>query len=590
MWSLPIREAPAMAGINWLDWNDEAFKKAMDEAKPILLAIGATWCHWCHVMDQTTYSDPQVIEAVNASFVPIRVDNDRRPDLNERYNMGGWPTTCFLTPQGEIIAGATFIPPTDMLDVLDRVLHHYRSNREALEAQFAQIRSAPRISPSDSTALSASTVDAVVQQVLDAYDPAYGGFGTGQKFPAPDAIALLIDQYCHTGRPSLMGPVTTTLRAQRTGGTYDHEMGGFFRYSTTRDWGVPHYEKMLDDQAGHIYTYSQAYCVTGDPWYLEVVRHVYGYVHSTLWDPQNGAFFGSQDADQHYYLLPLAKRMSTPAPAVDTTIYTDWNAHMASALLAAYASSENEQYLHDALACLNWLLRNSRDRDGRLCHYHDDAPHLPGLLRDQAAVAEAAISAYQATADESYLASAIDILGYCRSALLDQDTGAFCDVPPDHQQLGQLARREHPMLENALIARVLADLAALTADGSYLTMAERCLYPFAHQWARWGHLASAFGRAVDAVLADPVTVRVIGPRNNHLTQQLAKAAFVFYRPHKVVQVLDPAVDMARIEQLGLPPSAAPRAFVCSGSTCLAPVGDPKALASALNQVNMALMA
>ena len=237
--------------INWLEWSDESFAEAQRGDKPILLDIGAVWCHWCHRMDADTYAEPQIASFINENFIPIRVDNDRRPDINARYNMGGWPTTAFLTPEGEIITGATYIPPTQMPSVMSQVMQAYRGNKAALLQQTAEIahkrEEASRARPRPDARISWGIVTQIVGSLARAYDPIYGGFGAEPKFPQAEAYDLLLTEYANGGQRDqrLTDMVVKSLTAMGTGGMYDHVEDGWFRYSTTRDWSIPHFEKML---------------------------------------------------------------------------------------------------------------------------------------------------------------------------------------------------------------------------------------------------------------------------------------------------------------------------------------------------------
>jgi uncharacterized protein len=576
-----------MSAINWLEWGSEAFRQAQEGDKPILLAIGATWCHWCHVMDNTTYSDPQVAELINREFIPVRVDTDRRPDVNDRYNMGGWPTTCFLTPDGDIVAGATYIPPENMLNALQQVKHHFEHNREAVVMQAREIKERSHLQRSTAQDTTATLTNRIVEDVTDlvlaSYDFTFGGFGTGQKFPAPDALELMLDRYYHTRRPAFIDVVKKTLEAQRGGGMYDQEAGGFYRYSTTRDWTIPHFEKMLEDHAGHLRTYAQAFGLTGHQWYLDVIHHAMGYLEGTLRDPQRGVFYGSQDADEEYYSLPMAERRKHTQPYVDRTIYTDWNARISSALLQIYAATRDEKYLTHALQCLDWLLTNARQPDGPMFHYHDGRQHLPGLLQDQSAVLLAVLDAYEATGDSRFLTTGLELAGYCISSHWDSAEGGFFDVSPDHESLGRLEEPQKLMSLNSLISRAFIKLHLLTDQEEYHRYAEGALQPFTGAYRQWGHLASSYGLAVDALLTEAAVAIIIGPRDDQRTRSLANSALWSFNPHKAVQMLDPSLDHARIDQLGFGVKPEPTAYVCVGQACLAPTNDPEQLSELLTR-------
>ena len=258
------------AQIQWREWSDAAFQEAADTGKPVLLSISAVWCHWCHVMDETSYSNEENIEAINRGFIPIRVDNDRRPDINARYNQGGWPTTAFLTAEGEILAGTTYLPADRLGSVLQQVSDYYSGSREEIAEKVAQVRARRQAAASrelPDQGPDAEVVTFALDAINQAYDETYGGLGNEPKFPQPETTNLLLDQYVlHKDLPTLHR-ATNTLDQMRARGIWDKVEGGFFRYSTTKDWEIPHYEKMLEGEAGLLGNYLYAYRVTGDESY-----------------------------------------------------------------------------------------------------------------------------------------------------------------------------------------------------------------------------------------------------------------------------------------------------------------------------------
>ena len=306
--------------INWQDWEDAAFEKAQAEDKPILLSISAVWCHWCHVMDETSFSDPEVINLINQRFIPVRVDNDQRPDINSRYNMGGWPTTAFLTPYGDVISGATYMPPQHLSTTLEQVSRAYGRQKEALfqRAQELRIKRQHRAYlASAGPEVDLSIVDNVSRAVAEAYDPQHGGFGVQPKFPTASAVELLLHMYQCTAEAEYRLMVERTLDNMMRGGLYDHEEDGFFRYSTARDWTVPHFEKMLEDNVGLLRLYVHSHLVTSNEEYARVASRIVDYLDGHLYDGTSGAFYSSQDADEEYYAFPLAQRLKQRPPGVD---------------------------------------------------------------------------------------------------------------------------------------------------------------------------------------------------------------------------------------------------------------------------------
>src|ERR1700730_17617193 len=280
------------AEIKWRGWSEGAFEDARKQDRPILLSISAVWCHWCHVMDETTYSHPGVIDLINREYVPIRVDNDLTPDINQRYNMGGWPTTAFLTSSGEILTGATYLPADQMADALSKIATYYRTHRPEIASRVLEGK---KRSGSVVARAAGSLDDGIVDEVLDAvknsYDAEYGGFGSAPKFPQTDANLLLLEQAQLRSDPELRSMAVHTLEQMAGGGTYDHVEGGFFRYSTTQDWSVPHFEKMLEDHAGLVAGLALAGL-------QDTLDKTTGYLDRVLRDPATGLLAGSQDADE----------------------------------------------------------------------------------------------------------------------------------------------------------------------------------------------------------------------------------------------------------------------------------------------------
>ncbi len=374
--------------IRWLPWSEDAFARAQSEDKPILLSISAVWCHWCHVMDETSYSDDAVIAAINERYIPVRVDNDRRPDVNARYNQGGWPTTAFLTPEGALLAGATYLPPDQMRQALERVAHVYRANHEQIAERAEQLRSQTRsyeaAAPSD---LNESILSGVVERIAQTYDEDYGGFGDAPKFPMIEALEFLLQEYRVTGEQRLYNMVAKSLLAMSDGGMYDHVEGGFFRYSTTRDWSVPHFEKMTEDHAGLMRVLATLVRTTRNDRFRQTLVSSARYVRSTLLDAQSHFFAGSQDADEVYFALPLEERRAMPAPYVDRTSYSNWTAAMAGTFVIAGDALEDDRLIADGEAALDALHDRMRDEAGLMRHFLEPGgtPKVRGLLTDQAA-------------------------------------------------------------------------------------------------------------------------------------------------------------------------------------------------------------
>ena len=300
--------------IRWHEWGDEAFDTAKRENKPILLDIGAVWCHWCHVMDRESYDDPMVAHLINERFVAIKVDRDERPDIDSRYQaavqaisgQGGWPLTAFLTPDGRPFYGGTYFPPDDQLGrpgfkrVLQAIADAFQQKSAEVNEQAGMVMNA--ITQAETFAgrsgrVSPQIVDAIAGSALHMFDSTNGGFGNAPKFPHPTALDLCIDQFARNGEASLKTLVETTLTKMAQGGVYDQLAGGFHRYSVDERWVVPHFEKMSYDNSELLKNYVHAYQALGTPFFWHVARDIVRWMDEWLSDRERGGFYGSQDAD-----------------------------------------------------------------------------------------------------------------------------------------------------------------------------------------------------------------------------------------------------------------------------------------------------
>src|ERR1700677_735563 len=300
--------------IQWHEWGEEAFATARRENKPMLLDIGAVWCHWCHVMDRESYDDPAVAAIVNEHFVAMKVDRDERPDIDSRYQVavqavsgqGGWPLTAFLTPDGKPFYGGTYFPPNDgygrpsFKRVLLSIANAYKEKNGDVIEQAAMVESA--IAQAESFAgregrVSSSIVATIEEAAFKMYDARNGGFGQAPKFPHPSVLDLLIERYTRSKDKTLHNLIVTTLEHMANGGVYDQLAGGFHRYSVDEHWVVPHFEKMCYDNSELLKNYVHAYQATGSEFFADVARDIVRWMDEWLSDREHGGFYASQDAD-----------------------------------------------------------------------------------------------------------------------------------------------------------------------------------------------------------------------------------------------------------------------------------------------------
>src|SRR6266550_72751 len=300
--------------VQWHEWGEEAFSTAQRENKPILLDIGAVWCHWCHVMDRESYDDPEIAQIVNERFIAVKVDRDERPDIDSRYQaavsaisgQGGWPLTAFLTPDGKPFYGGTYFPPQDQWGrpsfkrVLTSIANAYREKHSDVTEQAQMVEQT--ISHAESFTgrsgrFSPHVIEAIVTSALGMCDARNGGFGQAPKFPHPGVLDLLMEHYERTGDEGVKSAFVTTLERMANGGVYDQLAGGFHRYSVDERWVVRHFEKMCYDNSELLKNYVHAHQVTGSEFFAAVARDMVRWMDEWLSDRDRGGFYASQDAD-----------------------------------------------------------------------------------------------------------------------------------------------------------------------------------------------------------------------------------------------------------------------------------------------------
>jgi hypothetical protein len=310
----PYLRSAAHQPIDWHEWGDAAFSRAKSEDKPILLDIGAVWCHWCHVIDRESYENPEIAKIINENFVAVKVDRDERPDVDSRYQsaisaisgQGGWPLTGFLLPDGKPFFGGTYFPPDDQMGrpgfrrLLHAVADSYRNKRAELERAANSLSDAVAQAEAFTGAradFDLGVVDEQITSITKLFDIKNGGFSRAPKFPHASAIDLLLERYQQTKEKHLLAMVETTLEKMARGGVYDQLAGGFHRYSVDERWLVPHFEKMSYDNSELLKNYLHGWQARQNSFLRETAESIIGWVNEDLSDQQNGGFYASQDAD-----------------------------------------------------------------------------------------------------------------------------------------------------------------------------------------------------------------------------------------------------------------------------------------------------
>ena len=445
--------------IDWVPWSGEAFARAAREAKPVLLSITAAWCRACHEMDRTTYADPEVAALVRERFVAVRVDTDRRPDINERYNLGGWPTTAFLTAAGDVITGATFVPLDRMADVLRRVSSAYGS---ALVTTVA--------TPEPGVGADAPEIDTLIEAVFATFDEEHGGFGVEPKFPHTAPLHLAMALFRETGSERLRQIGERTLDGMAEGGLWDAKAGGFYRYATRRDWQRPHTEKLLETNAELLRAYAEAALVFERDVDRDRCAALAAFMTGVL-RVEPGGFRGSD---------------------ADGMLYMDGNAKAAGALLGAATVLDDSALGREALASFERVILLCYKPGAGLAHYSDGVARVRGLIADQIYTAGALLDAHDVSALEPYKMMAEELTRVALRDLWDDAGGGFFDRAGHEGDVGLLRARRKPFVANAEAASLLARLERTSGDPEFHAYAEGALRAAAVQLAGQGPLAAHY--------------------------------------------------------------------------------------------------
>ncbi len=571
--------------VEWREFDPTALEIAKREGRPIVLAITVSWCAHCRELLTTTFAHPKVTDLVQSSFVAVHADADRRPDVNERYGAGGWPTVAFLTPDGDLIAHELYMDADPLAELLAQVRDHYAAHggeiaagvREMWQHKQASHESAP------TGELSLEIVDHVCNAIYERFDHRFGGWGEGSKFPHPEAIDFALVQIAKRADDRMRQVVTVTLDRMMEGAIHDDIDGGFFRYSKTPDWRTPNYEKVLDANVQRMRCYLEAHQLLGNDSYREVAEGTVRWMIEFMRDEASGAFFGSQDADAGYYALPASERANANRPSVDRTIYAHANAMAVSNLLKASVVLERAELRRYAMQALEFLQRNLIDRDGEVYHYWDGTYHLPGMLSDQAHVIRALIDASQLTGDADLLLPAEQI---AENVIQRQRApgGGFYDIRREPAYRGSMQRRNRSILENSVMAEALVRLSYLSRRGEFYDEALRTLEAFTSDYKEYGYYVAGYGRAIDLIFYAPLIVTVVGNRASDATDALRQAALSGYVPSRIVQMLDPKDDPILIERGGYPQTDVATAYLSVGKTSIATESTPDALRARMTEI------
>ncbi|ADJ13823.1 DUF255 domain-containing protein [Halalkalicoccus jeotgali] len=481
--------------IEWRSW-EEGLAEARKHGTPVVLFLSATWCEECRRMEETTLSTPQ-IRANLREFVPIKVDADRRPRIRDRYTVGGFPSTVFCTPEGEVITGTTALGIEGLRSVLERV-------REVFEEreQPGRIPRSLRETEAPAGELDSGIERRMAGQLEASFDEQYGGWGEPPKFPLPRTIEFALKRDRNGAR--------RTLEAVRTHLHDDYE-GGFFRYAANRDWSDIAHEKLADGNAALLRTYSNAYLATGEEAYRETAARTVEYLTTTLWTGEAVAASQAPGPDDSY-----GAPEDRTDPPVDGTVYAGTNALAVDALLTYYAYTDEgdaRRFAERALAHLDGLI------DGGSVAHHAGGER--DVLSDQARTLGALTTAREVLGDEDALASARSVADHTIETLRAED-GRFRDGPSEGA--GLLTDPLYPLDATAELADGLVDLAVLTGEDRYREVARDALAAFAGASDRMGPQLAGYGTAVSRLLGGPLAIRVGAPAGSDLHRAALRIA------------------------------------------------------------------
>ena len=535
--------------VDWYTWCDEAFERATREDKPIFLSIGYSACHWCHVLAHESFEDEEIAELLNKNYISIKVDKEERPDIDSVYmdvcqvftGSGGWPNTIFMTPQGKPFFAGTYFPKTSrggmigLYELLETISEKWKSERKILSEQADHILEHLKNNNIKTTKTPKINLpDAAVKQYEQIYDKIHGGFGRAPKFPTPHNLLFLLEYYERFNKQSCLDMAEHTLLQMYRGGIFDHIGFGFCRYSTDARFLVPHFEKMLYDNALLILAYCKLYTISKKSLYLEIAEKTADYIIREMTFDEGG-YFSSQDADSEgeegkYYLFSpdeiiqllgkengqkfnkhfditergnfegknipnllksdhFDKSFESYLSTVDNyrktrcllhrdeKILTSWNSLMIAAMCRLYIASEKEKFLTSAKKADNFIQNHLLKNNTLYVSYYLNKRGLIGFLDDYATYIYASISLYNATSNNKYLKRAEELCDKVMSDFADKD-GGFYLYGNEHEQLILRPKETYDGAipsGNSIMAYNLVLLSNITSDEKYKALAKRQL-------------------------------------------------------------------------------------------------------------------
>lgn len=553
--------------IHWLSWSDDVFAQARTEHKYVLLDLEAVWCHWCHVMDTVTYADPDVRKMMQSQYLAIKVDQDSRPDISNRYEDYGWPATVVFDADGkEIVKRQGYLPPKPMLSMLQAIVDDPTPGPSVVAEQPITYASNSRIAPA---------VLARIRRNYEAqYDAKAGGWGFSHKYLDADSVEYAMT-LSSEGDAKAKRRVLDTLRLEQK--IQDPVWGGAYQYSAGGDWNEPHFEKLISIQSQVMRIYALAYMQFKDDAYLHLASGIDQYVQYFLTSP-DGAFYVSQDADliegEHggdYFSLDDAHRRANGIPRIDKHLYARENGWMIASLADLYAASGDTRYLNEAERSAEWILAHRALPGGGFSH--DEQDTAGPYLGDTLAMGQAFLALYAVTSDQRWLDRATATLPFLAADFVARNgvgyltskvsAGRFSHISPDRD-------------ENIALARFTNLLYQYTGDTKAQTIAAQTMRYLVTPAIAARPLSGGELLAIHETTHAPLHIAVVGQKDNQAARQLFNTALHALRGYERLEWIpapQPANDARKdaYKDVPYPALAEPAAFVCRDNHCGAPI-------------------
>ena len=571
--------SPSLAAdpVQWSAWSDDLFARAATEKRFVVLDLEAVWCHWCHVMEKTTYADPGVDELLAAKYLPVRVDQDANPDLSNRYGDWGWPATIVFAPDGTEIAKIRgYIEPERMQALLKAIIDDPSPGPSVGEAF--------EVKPSASVFLTKDQRAQLIKNYDESYEDGIGGWGESQKYIDADSMDYAISR-AEAGDPVAVKRARQTLDAAMA--LIDPLWGGVFQYSEAGSWAHPHFEKIMSFQAQYLRQYSQAYAQWKDPKYLAAAGDIQRYLAAFLTSP-DGAFYVSQDADldhdtdgHKYYALGDAERRKLGMPRIDRNIYARENGWAISGLVAFYDVTNDPKVLAVAERAAKWVNDNRALPGGGF--RHGDRDRGGPFLGDTLAMGQAFLDLYASTGNRDWLADAAKAGDFVASTFRDQ-TGGFLTSKTSEASIGVFAKPARLIDDQIQVARFMNLLDRYFGNDSYREQASHAMRYLTAASAEMIRPLPGVLLADEELALEPTHMTIVGHKDDPRAQALHAAARAFPARYKRLEWLDLREGKLPNPDVEYPDLGEPAAFACSNRICSYPSFSAEELAATVKQM------